>query len=74
VGVDELEVRVVSHEEAQDGIAEIWCGAELFAVTQLEAGEIVLRIDPRPDGEPVIVGARSLRLALEQARAKLEAG
>jgi hypothetical protein len=72
--VDQLEVEVVSPEEAADGIAELWCGGTLFAVTQLDAGEIVLRINPRPDGQPVVVGARRLLLALEQARDMLEAG
>jgi hypothetical protein len=72
--VDELEVRVVSHEEAMDGVAELWCGGTLFAVTRLEAGEVVLRIDPRPDGQPLEVGARRLHFALEQARDMLEAG
>ena len=72
--MDELEVRVVSHEEAADGIAELWSGSTLFAVTRLEAGEVVLRIDPRPDGQPVVVGARRLRIALKQARDMLEAG
>jgi hypothetical protein len=71
--VDELEVLVVSPEEAANGIAELWCGGTLFAVTQLKAGEVVMRIDPRPDGEPVVVGARRLRVALEKARDMLEA-
>jgi len=53
---------------------ELWCGGTLFAVTQLDVGEIVLRIDPRPDGRPIVVRARRLRLALEQARDMLEAG
>ncbi len=64
---------VVSPEEAMDGVAELWCGGTLFAVTRIEDGEVVLRMDPRPDGEPVVVGARRLRLALEQAREMLEA-
>ncbi len=72
--MDELEVLVVSREEAMDGIAELWCGGTLFAVTRLEDGEVVLRMDPRPDGQPVVVGARRLRVALEQARDMLEAG
>lgn len=67
-------MQVVSPEEAADGVAELWCGGTLFAITQLDAGEIVLRIDPRPDGQPVVVGARRLLLALEQARDMLEAG
>ena len=71
--VDEIEVRVVSPEEAADGVAELWRGGTLFAVTLLEGGEIVLRIEPRPDGQHVVVGARRLRLALEQARDMLEA-
>jgi hypothetical protein len=70
--VDELDVRVVSPEEAADGVAELWSGGTLFGITLLEAGEVVLRIEPRPDGQPVVVGARRLRLALEQARDLLE--
>lgn len=67
-------MRVVSHEEAMDGVAELWCGGTLFAVSHLEEGEIALRFDPRPDGQPIVVGARRLRLALEEAREMLEAG
>ncbi len=72
--MDEIEVLVVSPEEAADGVAELWCGGTLFAVTYLDDGEVVLRIDARPDGQPIVVGARRLRVALERARDLLQAG
>jgi hypothetical protein len=55
---------VVSSEEAYDGAAELWCGAELMGVTCLAEGELQLRIEARADGEPWIVDPVSLHHAL----------
>lgn len=68
----ELEVRVVSPEEAEYGTAEFWAGDRLFGFTRLEDGELVLRIEPRSDGGAVVVGARSLAEALARAKRLLE--
>ena len=42
----ELDVKVVSPEEAESGIAEFWAGARLFGFTWLEDGELLLTIEP----------------------------
>ena len=68
----ELAVHVVSPEEADYGVAEFWLGDELFGFTRLEAGELVLRIEPRNDGAAVVVNAHSLAEALAQAKALLQ--
>jgi hypothetical protein len=67
-----LTVRVVSPEEADHGVAEFWLGDQLFAITRLEDGELLLRIEPRNDGAAVLVNAHSLADALAQAKAILE--
>jgi hypothetical protein len=71
--VSTINVRVVSAEEAEHGTAEFWLADELFAYTRLEDGELVLRIEPRRDGAPVVVGAHSLATALARAKALLDA-
>jgi hypothetical protein len=70
-----LQVRmiVVSSEEAYDGIAELWCGAELMGVTCLSEGELQLRIESRADGEPWIVDPVSLHHALGETSQLLAA-
>jgi hypothetical protein len=62
-----VRVVVASAEEAADGNAELWLGSELMAVTVLYDGRLHLRIDPRRDGEPWLIEAASLALALENA-------
>ncbi len=68
----ELEVRVVSREEAEYGVAEFWAGDRLFGFTRLEDGQVVLRIEPQADGDAVVVGAESLAEALARAKQLLE--
>ena len=68
----EIEVRVVSLEEADHGTAEFWMGGELFGFTRLEEGELVLTIQPSDDGGAVSVNARSLHDALTEAKRLLE--
>ena len=63
----EIEVRSVSAEEASEGVAELWAGGQLIAFTHLEDGDLMLRIEPRRDGAPVVVGAHSLAHALAEA-------
>jgi hypothetical protein len=45
----EITVRVVSPEEADHGVAEVWLGDELFGFTRLKDGELLLSIEPRDD-------------------------
>ena len=68
----ELHVSVVSPEEAEYGVAEFWAGDRLFGFTRLQDGQLVLRIEPRSDGDAVVVGAHSLAEALAHAKKLLE--
>jgi hypothetical protein len=67
-----ITVRVVSPEEADDGVAEFWLSDQLFGFTRLVDGELLLSIEPRKDGTAVLVDAHSLADALAQAKATLE--
>ena len=68
----EIEVRVVSLEEADHDTAELWLGGQLFGFTRLEEGELVLTIEPRDDGRAVSVNAHDLYDALAEAKRLLE--
>jgi len=68
-----VQVIVASAEEASDFNAEFWLGAELMAVTVLYDGRLHLRIVSRPDGEPWLIDATSLALALENAARQIAA-
>ena len=68
----ELNVSVVSPEEAEYGTAEFWAGDRLFGFTRVEDGELVLRIEPQSDGGAVVVNAHSLAEALARAKQLLE--
>ncbi len=68
----ELNVSMVSPEEAEYGTAEFWAGDRLFGFTRVEDGELVLRIEPRSDGGEIIVSAHSLAEALARAKQLLE--
>jgi hypothetical protein len=68
----QITVRVVSPEQADDGMAEFWLGDQLFAFTLLQDSELLLNIEPRSDGAAVVVSAHSLAEALAQAKARLE--
>jgi hypothetical protein len=70
--VREIEVRVVSLEEADRGTAEFWLGGQLFGFTRLEDGELVLTIERSDDGRAVSVNAHSLYDALAEAKRLLE--
>jgi len=64
----EVHVSVVSPEEASDGVAEFWSGGRLIAFTHFDEGDLMLRIEPRDDGAPVVVGAHGLADALAEAK------
>lgn len=68
----QLDVSIVSPEEAEFGTAEFWAGDRLFGFTRLEDGELVLRIEPASDGGAIVVNAHSLREALTRAKQLLE--
>jgi hypothetical protein len=62
-----VDVIVTSPESAQDGVAEFTVDGRAFAITLLDGEELVLKFPPH-EGEPIIVGARSMVLALQRAR------
>jgi|1186.fasta_scaffold45415_2 hypothetical protein len=55
-----IEVLVASPEEADEGIAEFWCGPEMMALTCIADGRLELRIQSRADGLPWRVDPKSL--------------
>lgn len=63
----EINVMVVSPEEASYGTAEFWSGGRLIGFTRLEDGDLMLRIDAGRDGAGVVVGAHSLAEAISEA-------
>jgi hypothetical protein len=65
----EIEVRMTGDQEAADGVVELWHGGEQVAFTHYDPhdGHLLLRIDPRADGEPLRLDVRSLRNALDEA-------
>jgi len=62
----EIKVTTLSPEEEYAGVAELWAGGRLLAYTLLDDGDLMLRIDPRHDGAPVVVGVHSLARALAE--------
>ena len=61
----DIHVMVVSPEEASFGVAELWSGDRLIAITHIEDGELALRIEPSHDD--VVLGTRALTEALAEA-------
>jgi hypothetical protein len=70
--MSEIEVRVVSAEEADDGHAELWSGGRLFGFTRLVNAELLLTIEPSDDGSAVSIDAHGLTDALAEAKRLLE--
>src|SRR3954469_14521584 len=64
---ESIEVLVVSPEEAEAQIAEFWVGGVFFGHTLPGAAELVVRIEPRPDGRPWDVPFHELRRSLDRA-------
>jgi hypothetical protein len=62
-----IEVVVASLEEAEAQIAEFWVGGVLFGHTLLSAGELVLFIEPRRDGQAWELGFHELRRSMDRA-------
>jgi hypothetical protein len=69
----DINVTVVSPEEASDGVAEFWFGGRMIAFTHLEDGDLMLRIEPPRDGSDLVVGAHGLAVALDEANRLLAA-
>jgi hypothetical protein len=63
--LDDIDVIVVSPEEASFGVAEFWSGDRLIGFTRLEDAELTLRFEPIPDD--VVLGAHALAEALAEA-------
>lgn len=61
----DIQVIVVSPEEASFGVAEFWSDHRLIGFTRLEDGDLTLRIGPSP--EDLVVGTRALAGALAEA-------
>jgi hypothetical protein len=68
-----IEVFSASAEEADHGVAELWAAGRQFGYTVYDDGDLMLRIEPRPDGGPIVVGAHSLAAALEEVYRVLSA-
>jgi hypothetical protein len=66
-----VSVVVVSTEEADLGVAELWQNDRVLATTQQRDSRIVLRFTPAAEGDAIEVGAARLREALEEARQRL---
>jgi hypothetical protein len=60
----EIQVSIVSAEEASYGVAELWSGDRQIGYTQFDDGDLMLRIEPRHDGALVMLGVHSLADAL----------
>jgi hypothetical protein len=70
---DHLHVTVVSPGEAQHRVAQFPSRGELLGFTRLEDSGRLLRIEPRADSPPIVVGVPDLMQALEEAKPLLEA-
>jgi hypothetical protein len=69
----QVNVIVVSAEEAYDGIAEFWYGTDMVGMTVIHEGQLHLRIDPRADGVPWLIDTTSLARGLAEAARQLAA-
>lgn len=61
-----IRVESLSPEEADHGVTELWADGVLIAYTIYDDGDLMLRIEPRHDGSPVVVGVRGLADALAE--------
>jgi hypothetical protein len=70
-----IEVHTTGAQEASDGVTELWCDGEQIAYTHYhpQDGNLILRIDPRPDGSPLRLDVRSLSKALAEVERVLGA-
>jgi hypothetical protein len=68
----EIHVSIMSPEAADHGVAELWSAGELIGYTILDDSDLMLRIEPRHDRTPLVVGAHSLAQAISHATHLLE--
>jgi hypothetical protein len=61
----DIQVNVVSAEEASLGVAEFWSGHRMIGFTIVDDGDLTLRIVPSANG--VVLGAHALAEALAEA-------
>jgi hypothetical protein len=61
----DINVIVVSPEEASFGVAEFWSGDRQIGFTRIEDGELALRIEPSHDD--VVLSTHALSEALAEA-------
>ena len=61
----DIDVNVVSAEEASLGVAEFWSGDRMIGFTRIEDGDLALQIEPSADG--ALLGAHALAEALTEA-------
>jgi hypothetical protein len=66
----DINVNVVSAEEASLGVAEFWSGHRMIGFTRIEDGDLALRIGPDPEG--LVLGTHALVEALAKANRLLE--
>jgi hypothetical protein len=66
-----IRVIVAGSEDTPELNAELWIGGERMAVGFRYDGRLHLRIEPHPDGEPWLIEAAGLALALDEAARQL---
>jgi hypothetical protein len=64
----QIEVTVVSPEEAGHGVAEFWFAGVLYGFTRLEDDDLMFHVVSGAVGQPAPVGAQALHEALLRAR------
>lgn len=62
-----IQVTVNATGEASEPTAELWVGGERMAVAFLYDARLHVRLAPRSDGEPWLLEAAGLALALDTA-------
>jgi hypothetical protein len=63
----EINVSVISPQEAHDSVAEFWSGGRLIGFTHIADGDLMLQLEPHHDGSAVLLGVHGLLNALAQA-------
>ena len=53
----EINVSVISPQEAHDSVAEFWSGGRLIGFTHIADGDLMLQLEPHHDGSAVLLGS-----------------
>lgn len=72
--MSQIKVESLSPEEADHGVTELWADGTLIAYTIYDEGDLMLRIEPRRDGGPVVIGLRDFAEALAEVGPLLATG